>query len=164
VWSSSKTKKRKPPPAQGGVHLAGQKPRRGTGNHPGGLLSIHQAPDESFPARDHLDLVEEPPHQLAAAELGEHAVVLFEERVELGKGQVGQAVVIEAHVHRPFGGKRLLLGLLHLAQERGLAHPPHAEHGLDLVIDGGKPCIPWGQAFEPDGLETRGELFLQHRM
>ena len=56
------------------------------------------------------------------------------------------------------------MGLLHLPQERGLAHPPHAEHDVDLVFNGGKPCIPWAQAFELDGLETRDELFLQHRM
>src|SRR5215210_782806 len=87
-------------PTQRRMDLAGEHAGRGAGDHDLGLFGVHDPAHEALPARDELDLIEEPVPRLAIPQLRVAAVVLLEQERELICCQIGEPVGIETQEDR----------------------------------------------------------------
>jgi len=146
------------------VDLARQEASRRSRDDDLDPLAVEHAPDEALPARNQLDLVEEPVRGLSSAQGGVCAIVLFQQEPELLHADAGQAVVVEADVHRAFRGDPRPAFGEQLAEECRLAGAAHPDHRVRLVGNSWQVHLaarPWRRLCR---LERGVELLEQDRV
>lgn len=96
-------------------------------------FGVEHSTNEPIPPRHELNLVEEPRAPFALAALGMANEVFLQQRVEVPRVDVRQAVVVETQVDRPFRGCEAATIGEELLQEAGLPRATHPDHGVCLA-------------------------------
>jgi hypothetical protein len=126
------------------------------------LFGIEHAAHEALPAGYDLDLVEQPEHGRARAQLRVAPVVLLEHESQLIDSEVGQAVIVETEVERLLGRRHCPAVPEELTEERGLARATHPDDRMRLARYRRQSGVAGREFAGRRGAEGRAELLEQH--